>query len=437
MDIKKQSRRRDPRRQRGIALAWTALFIILIIAFTGLSTDMGYLFFSAHQLQNAADGASLAAAQEVRDDQDAARQMAIDIAAANQAAGAAVSLDFNASNGVDGDIVIGKYTRSDKTFVATTSSPNAVKVVARRVNSSPAGPVGLFFGPMFGVGSVEVYRTAIAMIGGGTGAGIIALNPEDPQSFYIHGDATLTVNDGALQVNSDHPSQAARIQGDVTIIAPELNVRGEPRFVGNAYDFEGDVNTGVPYMPDPLAFLEAPPVGAVMSPTGITEPGTYAAGYYPDGIYLTGGHVDLLPGIYILDGEGLYIGGNASMTANDVMFYIQGTGAVTIIGTGDVEVTAAPLDSGPYGGISFFQARDNTNTAVFTGTGFMNDPIIDPEDAAGTLYFPSATVEVGGTGDTYINQLIADKIEIYGTGVKSILYDGRFPAPGAKVFLVK
>ena len=82
-----------------------------------------------------------------------------------------------------------------------------------------------------------------------------------------------------------------------------------------------------------------------------------------------------------------------------------------------------------YEGISFFQARDNTNDARIVGTGLM--------DLDGTLYFPSNHLDLTGTGDGFGNQLIANTIEISGTGDITIMYDGRNRAAGTTSFLVE
>jgi hypothetical protein len=52
----------DPTRQRGIIIVWFALFMTSILGFTALGVDIAKLATTKTQLQNAADGAALAAA---------------------------------------------------------------------------------------------------------------------------------------------------------------------------------------------------------------------------------------------------------------------------------------------------------------------------------------------------------------------------------------
>ena len=123
------------------------------------------------------------------------------------------------------------------------------------------------------------------------------------------------------------------------------------------------------------------------------------------------------------------------------MFFVH-TGPVDINGTGNLHVTPPdPDDPRPgfdfpeaitYEGVSIFHARDNTAKKAesrILGTSLL--------DLQGTLYFPSTNLTVEGTGDGFGNQLIADTIDIRGTGEITINYNGNFPAPGNKVFLVE
>jgi len=431
-------------RRKGVAYIWAALVAPVVIAFVGLSIDGAYGYLVAHQLHNAADAASLAGAQLVREDPLAARQAAIAMALKNLAAGDPVRLAGNPANAFDGDVVIGLYDREARQFTATLANPNAVKVVARRTENSLGGRVGLLFAPIFGVLDVGIQRSAVAMIGGGTGAGLICLNEEDKWTFRLSGTITLDVRDvttdpptgGAIQVNSDD-ERALKTDGGPTLLAEEINVVALE--VNDPPEFDGDVNTKQPLIPDPLAGLEPPTNWGTDRGDFSVTGGTHALGpgYYPEGISMTGGTVNLAPGIYVLDGAGLNVtGGN--LIAHEVMFYIVDTtpannkpSRVKLTGNGIVDITPIPLEVEPYGGIAFWQARNNPSQADIRGTDQFTG--ID-----GTLYFPDARVDITGTSDSFgIAQLICDSIEISGVGTLTINYDGRFPAPGTSIFLVE
>lgn len=443
-------------RRKGIAYLWMVMVLVLLIAVIGLSVDTAYAFLVAQQLQNAADASSLAGAQLVRDSAAEARQAAIAIGLENAAALDPVQLADNLGNVTGGDVVVGWYDRGDREFTPTLTGANAVKVVARRTPDSLGGRVGLIFGGIFGTFEVSIERDAIAMIGGGTGSGIIMLNTEDKWTFRMDGTVTLDVRDssspdgeGAIQVNS-HNDWPMKPDGGVTLLAGEINVCAEdPKEVP---EFDGDINTGVDPLPDPLKDIAPPPPGSwgddqggVALSTGIeityppVPPASSHMGipitYMSEGISMTGGTLTLEPGIYVLDGVGLNVtGGN--LYAEGVMFYIvdqtpsdSTPSHVKLVGNGEVQISAME-EAEPYTGIAIWQARDNTNEADIVGT--------DQFDLDGTLYFPVAPVNIGGTSDSFsITQLIVDSLEISGSGTLFIDYDGRFPAPGTRVFLVE
>jgi hypothetical protein len=116
------------------------------------------------------------------------------------------------------------------------------------------------------------------------------------------------------------------------------------------------------------------------------------------------------------------------------MFYIV-EGTVFENGGGDVHLT--PPSDGTYKGIQFFQARDDTQQALVNGNATFTGTSADVHDGAGTLYFPNATLEVGGNGTMYINSIIADKIIVSGSGIKYVTqgYDGN--TGGNVVYLVE
>ena len=439
--------RRHPR--RGGALVYTAIVLFVLIGFVGLAIDWGYMTWTAQKLQNAADAAALAGAQQVWWSHLDARAAAVTLAGQNEAGGKSVLLNSNDANNSGGDIVIGKYDRDAKTFTPTLDHTvtNAVRVVARRTTGSAAGPLPLIFGPIFDKDTAEVYRYAIAVaIGGPAENSVIALNNRDPKAFYVYGNGYMDLGDGAAQVDSSNGAGAVFQGTQITFVAGQVNMVGSYDEKGNPDLNAVDLNSYQPYVSDPLAGLPAPVPGAPMNPDQINPTSgaqtTYYPGYYPKGLDLQeGDNAFLMPGVYILANgsnnkskPAFAINGHATLTGYGVMFYIK-FGSVIHNGTGDVHLT--PPTEGVYQGIQFFQARDNTQLAQFNGTGLFTGTAADTSSGAGTLYFPAASIEVGGTGDMYVDSIIADKIVVYGDGHKYVTkgYDGR--KGGDAVYLVE
>jgi len=418
----------------GVANLWAVLALPVMVGFIGLAIDMGYCAWVGQQLQVCADASSLAGAYWVKSDIDQARAAAVRIGLLNRAADAEMKLGLNSANAPGGDIVVGRFDRDTMTF-DLAGSPNAVQVCARRTTDSLNGPVDLLFGPALKIGSTNMQRTAIAMVGGGTGAGLIVLSPDGDCAFTMSGNVHLTVNDGAVQVDSD-AEEAACFRGNVVLDADEVNIVGD-------YDVNGqpilpDVNPDSPFIEDPLAFLPEPTwdpaddLGAIANSEATLN---VQAGFYSGGISSLGGTLVFEPGIYILDGAGFNVGGNANIQALGVMFYITGTGCLSLAGTGNITITPPDPDeySYPgvdvYEGVAVFQARDNTNLSKIVGTSDMT--------LEGTYYFPYNEVSIRGDSMQCGNQLVAYSLEVSGNGNLTINYDGSFPAPGNHVFLVQ
>lgn len=422
-------------KRRGVALIWVAIFGLLIILMVGLALDTSYLILTSFQLQNSADAAALAGAMVVRENAEMARDQAVAFAAANEAAGMSVTLNRNDGNASEGDIVLGYYDRDTGLFDPLAGSYNAVKVVARRTNASSDGPVSLVFGPVVGKDTAEVYRSAIAIVGGATGAGLITLSPTDSCALNLSGNNDLVINtspdaelEGSIQVNSADPCAMCTDGSALTIEAGETNIVGDICMSGNP-TLNTTINPDSSYVPDPLAGIPESPI-TPPDLGSITAGGTYGPGYYAGGLRITstGETVVLDPGIYVLDGHGLYVNGG-DLIAQEVMFYIIGSGSVYLGGNGLIEISPISDEGNAYWGISIFQARDNHNDSVIIGTSDM--------DLEGTYYFPSANLEIGGSGIALGNQLIAWTMWIHGRGTFDIQYDGRYPAPGTQVTLVE
>jgi len=449
---------RGPIARRGAIVVWVVVLGVVLIGLVGLAMDAGIVFLAGSQLQIAADAGSLAGARLVReDDLNMARQAAYDIAHENKAAGNLIDLDLNSGNAADGDIVIGHFYRFADDYNDPPNcpnppcffpgeSPNAVRVRARRTSTSIDDQVPLVFGavPLFNVVGIDVTRSATAIIAGGTGAGLIALCPDCECALDLRGTTDLVLQtapgydgDAAIQINSEDPC-ALCANGNSELTAPETNIVA----VDPGYCFNGNppvdtfINPGSPAMPDPLAGLGAPSVGTDLGE--IRAAGYYPPGYYSGGLDISGNEgivVELGPGIYVLGSLGnegaLQINGTAGLNAHNVMLYIK-SGKVDLNGTGDTTITpmTEEINTDPYYiGISIFQARDNFTEARIIGTADM--------DLQGTYYFPKNKLEVGGIGIALGNQLITWELYLHGTGVFAIQYDGRFPAPGSKVFLVE
>ncbi len=159
------NRPRDCRRcrQRGVVLVWAALLMVALLGCVALVVDIGYLYLTRAQLQNAADAGALAAMAAIRDGntKSEAQQEAVFVAESNDAAAARVKLS------PDSDVVFGSFDFAKKQFEPTGyfADVTAARVTARRTTGSPAGPVPLFFANVFGRKTADVSANAVAAVG--------------------------------------------------------------------------------------------------------------------------------------------------------------------------------------------------------------------------------------------------------------------------------
>ncbi len=470
----------------GIALIWTAIILIVLILFVGLALDVAKVSLAAHQLQNAADAAALAGARIVRIDQPLARTQAQNTGGLNYMQRDSVTLNLNTDN-VDpnGDIIIGHYypniDPSLRSFVPTVPTdlegsprPNAVKVAAKRTEASH-GAIPLIFGPIAHVNTANVARDAIALAEGGLGAGLIVLSEEPyPQgnlkgALTFNGQPEVYIVDGSIQVNNPLANPVGGTHGNTVIVyADEFNVVSKTDST-NGYVFNSatglKVTTDQPKIPDPYADLPAPapkPVapqiaGLVKVQAGNSPP-PFEPGYYPGGFKITGGNVIFKPGIYVIGGNGIEIGGgDTNVCAKRVMFYVTGGGQVKIDGSGKGTITITEINDvnpgtgcdgntinysqgnsyvAPYIGMAIFQDHNDTTGANITGGSGLS--------IAGTIYFPHNNVNLTGNSGSFGIQVIAYTIEIGSTGGGMsdptrlyINYDGRNRTPAKKAYLVE
>jgi hypothetical protein len=300
------------------------------------------------------------------------------------------------------------------------------------------------FAAVLGVGAFNI--TAEAKGGlrlGGGNAVILALGTSVCPGLNFGSSGSVTADGGGIQVNApcDHALDFNG-SGEMGVTGPGLYatrsggifVNGGVRQVGSGV-IQPAPMTGVPPIPDPLSGVVPPNIGSYPVRNGTaTVPSTLKLtggtnrtldpGVYYGGISATGnGITTLRPGIYIIAGGELTLGGSGVIVAQGVFFYLtndptQSSGMGTyaranINGGGNMHIT--PMTSGPYRNLTFFQDRNSAAPANISGGG---------EFFGGTCYFPHAPLTVTGNAPMHgYAQLIADSISFKGSGDMSFSYD--------------
>ena len=138
---------------RGVAALMTGMSVMLLFGMVALVVDVGELYSTRSELQNAADAAALAAAEHIYNPTQA-------IAAAQQWAN-----ENHAEGGglvvMPSDVVFGRWDTTNKVFVPHAIPTAAVEVTARRTDDC-GNPVVHSFAGVIGTPKSDVVASAIA-----------------------------------------------------------------------------------------------------------------------------------------------------------------------------------------------------------------------------------------------------------------------------------
>lgn len=162
--------------QAGVSAVIVAIVLTMLIGFTALAVDVGYMYVTKNELQNVADAAALAGAGYLGsiyaglsyDEQQTHEFNRSDIvgttqqvALKNQAAKMNIVIN-------DADVTIGTWDGGTDTLTpmaAPLVGPDAVRVIARR-DGIANGPILTFFARIFNIDTVNVSADATAALTG-------------------------------------------------------------------------------------------------------------------------------------------------------------------------------------------------------------------------------------------------------------------------------
>jgi Flp pilus assembly protein TadG len=352
------------RRESGQALVFVGLSLVALIAVIGLSIDMGYLRYTKRRLQTAADSAAIAGASEIKGGN--IREAALNDSKSN-----------GFEDGINGATVNSYHPPVDAPFSTNLNSNLFVEVQVQQ--DAPT-----FFMRIFGVSHTRVSATAVAQLTSSHGCiyalgllnGITVQGNVNAPNCGVLDNAILTLGGGGC-LTASSIGVVLRILGGCTNPPPIV---------------------GINISPDPLAYLNPPPIPPCSFPKTYTvnsaattnlNPGRYCGGIVVANANT--GDLVFAPGLYILDAPGLLVpaGNPTNLSGNGVTFYITGGGSAQINGTGNVTLTAPTTSPAPGipAGVLFYQDRGDPAPASINGN----------ISFTGALYFPSATLTLGGT----------------------------------------
>lgn len=388
-----------------------AILSSVLAGFVGLVIDVGGVTSEHERAQSAADGAALAAAQDLAGGATlaAATAYAQAVLASEDITTSALTLTFRDSSG------------------AVTATAASVSSVDALVSFSYATR----FLPVLGISSTPVSAGATASVPGRSGnfgpCGLCAMATSGSIVSLGNG-ATVTVRGNGVYVDSTSNPNVT-LNGSATLTATFITLAAS--HLGGGGTATPTPTVGAP-IADPLAGLAVPAVAGVataystpLSGSGSLSPGVYSS-ITVNGTYA----LTLNPGTYVLEGQVKVNGG--SLTGNGVTLYLTcpgypvttcggAAGASLSLPAGTTTLTAP--SSGTYQGVVVFADRTNTATNTLGGGAL---------STTGTFYTIAMPWNdtARSTAYTLSSELIVQTFTVANGGTVTINYSNSQNAPG-------
>jgi Flp pilus assembly protein TadG len=393
--------------ERGAVAVVVAIMLVSLCLAAAFAIDFGNLSQTYKQAQTAVDNAALSAAESLVQNHNLNTAVTV--------AEQYVQENFPATAGATWDNCASPPTGYSppagispaENCVSFNSSGTAVSVALppQFLSYTVARAAGLLGA------TIRTMATATTRASGASPCALCLLSPTGNSLLVQKGQASVTITgpEGIMDDSSDSAAITTQ-KGQASITAPVINLTGG--YDGSNFTCTTSgvqcPNTGVPPIPDPLAFLPAvtPTSGAVQNVNG---GGTISPGNY--GTISLGGNsaLTLNPGTYVVTG-GISLGGTSSITGSGVTLYLtcgdssgnpvscnqSHSTAATITMQGTPSVNLSGPTSGPYEGLTIFMDRSNTSTIQLHG-----DPTL-----TGTIYAKSGSLDLEGNSGTYASLIV-------------------------------
>ncbi|UCG17207.1 MAG: hypothetical protein JSV19_04085 [Phycisphaerales bacterium] len=397
----------------GTAAIMVLVALPILLGMAALAIDVGYIFTSTAELQNAVDAGALAGASALPASDSEVKQRAMESAAQNYVSGESVAVPLE-------NIEVGYWESVSRTFTAASGSvdpsgarPNAVRVVGRRQR------LPLIFATVLGRDFTNLEREAIALMDSGRCLGVWGLNgvvglgdivtDSYDSRVGVYGPGNINRNGDVCSNKDILLGGSFEINGDA-MCGPghEITVRGERHVV---WGVEGELSES----------LEAPVVSAseVRISNDNDTAGTNRDGLSDNGVLFDGDlglveddNVTLWGGTYYLTSLTMVASSTITVQGSTVL-YIDGNVNIAALGIVNVSRQAADL------------------TVYCTGESFV---MAGHADFYGMLIAPDTDVELQGDCE-FFGMIVADTLDASGSALihvdevlaASVVNRGRVP----------
>jgi Flp pilus assembly protein TadG len=421
---------RDERGQTTILMA--IMMGTFLFGFVAMGIDVEYLFHAKRQAQAAADAAAVAAAEEL----SSGNSLNVP-AVANAMAklnGFDTTLATNPATVTPSYPTSGNFDGSTSSWVAGTY----VQIVVSK-------PIQTFFmGILNHRSTVTVSATSVA--GGGLSAPTcVCLEGTTGMNLNMSNGSALNATGCSLTLDSSS-NNAAQVVGGASLKAISIGSVSSNWWQTPVYGYSPNVNNGgttnstrivqgvqtacgpaVPAAPafngtqctaDPASKYQggAPfSVGPGADPKYTTTQGGTLACYSSLTVGDNGKAVNLLPGIYVINGGTLHFesgsGGASNSGGNGVVFYLTGNANLVIDNGANINLAAAT--SGTYSGTVILQDPGDTKALSIQGGSSTS--------LNGTIFAPAAAVNLGNGSNLSISAaIVASSLNLTGGGTTTM-----------------
>lgn len=288
--------------------------------------------------------------------------------------------------------------------------------------------INTYFGPVIGIPQVTSTTQAVSQSKPAEygqmfdGYGLVSLAPHSDclskKSFWIHGEATISMEGGGIFINSDNP-KCAFIQfgsGSVRFLDNSpFTVVGGAQVQKPLLITPFPMQTGAPPISYPPAF-KMPKLGCGSKIAKVDElDGTkMSPGNWDEDVFPPDGVSFLKSGIYCINGD--FIVNDGEMLHGTAILLIIENGKVKI--SGNAEVNLSAHKSADAQGLLIYMPITNKNILALNGN--------DDSRYQGTILAPAADIRLNGLDSTfgaaYHSQIIGYYIEVDGNSDIHIEY---------------
>ena len=389
--------------ERGQAMIMIVFSLIGLLGMSALAIDGGNAYVDRRKAESAASAAALSGAV-TRIEGGNWRSAALATAATN-------GYD---NNGITNTVELNTPPISEP----YTGNPEYIEVIITSY-------VDTYFGPVIGVPQVinrvkAISQSKPAVLGEMfDGYALVSLAPHSncdlKRSFWIHSEATISLEGGGLFINSDNPDCAF-----IQFGSGSVRIQDESPFtvVGGAQVQKPKLITPFPMDTGavPIAYppaIQMPQVGcgSAIATVDLTT-STMTSGNWDNGDFPPDGITNLENGIYCIDGDFILEGGER-LTGRNVVILVK-HGEIKINGGAEIDLSAPR--GGPLKGLLIYMPIKNKGILAINGD--------EKSNLTGTILAPGADIRINGFSSKLgiHSQIIGYTIEVDGQSNVIIKY---------------